>query len=505
MSSSYRSQDSTASDRTAGVSKFVVLVLLALVVAELLSAFETTMAIQMLYSPKPVFEGAEITSLGWIVTAFMLSGGMSVAFAGRLGDQFGRQRVLIVVILISLVGSVVSALAPNIGVLVAGRAIQGVAGAVLPLAFGIVRELLPTALHGLGIAVISTTALVAGASGMLVGGVILDHSTWHFIFWTSSVLALIAAVVVKVFVPFSRPDATGVDTRVDYLGGVVFGSSVAAVLYGITVGGRDSWTDTQSWGLIVGGVVGLAIWSWWELRIDYPMIQLRRFGNRKFALGMLATALLAAGPIGMSSIFIVAISRTPQSVPTADGSLLNLPVGLGMTATMAGLVGLVGAAVAFMCSPLIGRLASKSGARTTIAFGCVLSIVACCVIWINPGSAPITIAGFWIMSLGTGFTYSGMPTIIAESVTTPEVSAATGLNVVVRTVFQGVASAIVAVLLAINTIEVGGGATVMSRTGFNWVIGAMILMSLLAIVTVACVRPTRTSEQAHEELEGAVA
>lgn len=483
---------SSASTRS-GSDRWWIPLLITLIVAEMVSAFENTMAIQMLYAPKELFGGVPLTSLSWIVTAFMLTGATSVAFAGRLGDQFGRRRMLLTVLAISIVGSVISAVAPSLGVVILGRAVQGVSSAILPLAIGIVRESFPSHRHGLGIAFVSTTALTAGASGLLVGGIILDYTDWRYIFWFGAALAIAGLICAWVFVPYSSEESTDTDKRIDYLGGLLFAGGIAAVLYGITIAESAGWAAPRVLAFVCGGVVVLALWVWWELYITFPMIQLNRFRNRKFALGMLATALLGIGPIGMSTILIVAVTRTADVIPLQSGSSLDLPVGIGLSATKAGLIGLIGATIGFAASPIIGRIATRWGARATIFIGCVIAGSGFVVIWLNPSSLLVVILGLVLNSLGTGFTYSGMPTIITEAVTTEDVSAATGLNVVVRTTFQGAAATVLAVLLSINEIRVGGS-SFMSQVGFNWAIGAIVGTALLTMLVVVFVPNRRVAD-----------
>lgn len=451
-------------------------ILLALTVAETLAAFETASAAQLLYAPEALFGGVDLPTLSWIITAFMLSGAVSVAFAGRLGDQFGRKRILLIVIGFSVVGSVISAAAPNVAILIAGRALQGISASILPLSLGIVREAFPTARHGLGIAIVSTTALIAGALGMLASGIILDVANWELIFWISATLGILSAGLVNTFVPNSRPDSLAQDHRVDYLGGILFGAGISLVLYGVTIADARGWTSATVLLYLLAGISGLVLWVWREKTIDYPMINLARFKNKKFAAGMIATGLLALGPIGMLNVFVTAISRT-------DGALHDQAVGVGLSASVTGIIGAVGAGITFACSPIIGKIATRWGAKTSLIIGCCVEILGFGLILIGPTNTVLVLLGICVATIGTGFMYSGMPTIIAESVPDNEVSAATGLNAVVRTTFQGAAATVVAILMSINAVRLGDS-TVMSSQGLNWTVGAMIAVVITAMIVL---------------------
>ena len=458
------------------------LLIAVLVLAETVSAFETTMAVQLLYANNPFF-GTDISKLTWIVTAYMLVAAAATGVCGRLGDQFGRTRVLNVVLLVSVLGSVVSAVAPNLEILIVGRGLQGVSGAVLPLVIGLAREILPKEKITVGIAVVSASALIAGAAGMLVAGFILDHFAWRLIFWTAVLLAALAILAVRAFIPRSASDPAD-RGKVDYLGAVLFSGAVGTALFGVTRSSDWTWIDSRTLGFIGTGFVLLALWVLWELRVQHPMMEVRRFVNPKFAIGMLATVIIAFGVFGLSQVMPTAIMRTPTEIPVPGGSPIDLPVGLGLTATAAGLVGGLGALVGFILSPVPGRISRRYGAARTVILGSVVSIAAFwSVLYLHT-----TVGGFiaftLVSSLAVTFCYGALPTLIVECVPEEETSAAVGMQAVVRTTFQGVASSFSGVFLARGEIKVGDLAF-LSEDGLRITvvvaIGASVIGLLLAI------------------------
>ncbi|MSR97805.1 MFS transporter [Arthrobacter sp. BL-252-APC-1A] len=464
-------------------------ILSVLVFAEIVAAFETSMAVQLLYAPGDFFT-SDLSQLVWVITAYSLVAAMATGFVGRLGDQFGRRKVLVVILLLSAIGSVISALAPSFAVLVAGRALQGVSGAVLPLAIGVVRATFPQAKISMGIAVVSTSALLAGAAGMLGGGLFLDYATWHYIFWTAAVAATVAAALVHFGVAREPRDTLAAAGRIDYFGGLLFGAAIASVLYGLTLSKDRGWTDVAVLAFVVGGLAILALWIKWELRTEEPMVNVRMFRERKFALGMLATALIAIGPIGTMNILTVTIYRNPSSYLTADGTVMALPVGLGLSATMTGLLGFITAAAAFCISPLIGRISARFGARVGLMIGSLLTIAGLLIVCIAPGDLATVITGLVVVVLGTGFLYSGMPTVIVECVLPEQTSTATAINAVVRTAFQAVSASIVGLMLAFSPVVAGENAFV-SESGFYLSVGALIVTCILTIIVVFFIPPTR--------------
>lgn len=472
-------------------------VLLGLVVAEAVSAFETTMAYQLLYAQDPFF-GTDITKLSWIVTSYLLVAAAAAGVCGRLGDQFGRRKVTIIVLLISAIGSIVSALAPSVEVVIAGRALQGISGCILPLAIGIAREALPPRMVTLGISLIGTTALLAGSAGSIVGGIVLDFSTWPVIFYIGAALAAIACMVCVFAFPADTPGALA-GGKVDYLGASLFAIGIAVVLYGISNSGKWGFGDVRTMAFLGGGLLTLAIWATWELRVTNPMIDLRRFRNPKFSLTMLATAACAFGLFGFSAVLPVAIMRTPQALPTPEGGTIDLPVGLGLSATEAGLYGSIAALVGFACSPLVARISRKLGAARTVMIGCAIGIGAyLSLIVTHQALLPFVISLVALGAFGTGFAYAGLPTLLAECVPAAETSAATGIQAVVRTAFQGTASAVIGVLLALNAVQVGQ-ASFVSETGVNTTVFLGILAVAVALVLAYAASRFKGSMLDHSE------
>ncbi len=474
-------------------------VLAILVFAEVIAAFETSMAVQLLYTPGDFFT-TDLSQLVWVITSYSLVAALATGFVGRLGDQFGRRKVLVAILLLSAVGSVISALAPTFGVLVAGRALQGVSGAVLPLAIGMVRSTFPAAKISMGIAVVSTSALIAGAAGMLAGGLFLDYSTWHSIFWTAAIAATLAAIMVHFGIAREPRESLAAAGRIDYAGGLLFGAAIASTLYGLTLSKTHGWGDVLVLTYVIGGLVVLALWIKWELRIEEPMINVRMFGERKFALGMLATALIAIGPIGTMNILSVTIYRNPSSVMMTDGSELALPVGLGLSATMTGVLAFISAAAAFAISPLIGKISARYGARMGLMIGSLLTILGLVIICLAPSQIATVVTGLVVVIFGTGFLYSGMPTIIVECVLPEQTSTATAVNAVTRTTFQAVAASVVGLMLAFSPV-VAGENTFVSLSGFYLVVGALIATCVLTIVIVFFIPRTKALNAQESETQ----
>ncbi|WP_280760752.1 MFS transporter [Prescottella agglutinans] len=439
------------------------MIITVLVLVEIISAFETS----MVYGAIPTFIRefhSDAATVGWAVTAFLLVAAASAAVCGRLGDMYGRERVLVVLLAAAALGSFVSAIGDSIGSIIVGRAIQGVAGAILPLCIGLAREHLPAAKVPVAIAIISGSAVAAGSASLLVAGFMLDHASWHMIFVVAAVYAVMALLLVLFVLPW-RP-AVGTTQKVDYLGTIAFAPAIAAVLLGINKSGAWGWTDAKTLGLIVGGLIVLALWVRWELRVTDPIVNVRLFTDRKVALTMCATLAIAVGPMGISTMIIPMILQSPTTSA----------FGLGISPTNAGWLSFVGSLFGFVCTPLSGRITRAVGSRASMLLGTALFVASSAMMLVLHESVAGMVAMIITVSIGTAFAYTALPNLIVEAVPEGNTSEATGTNAVLRTGGQGIGTSIATMLLASSATAAGP-----TVTGLNMVGALMIVAGLLTI------------------------
>ena len=145
----------------------------------------------------------DASGVAWTVTAYLLAAAVCTPVFGRLGDMFGKRRLLVVALGIFVAGSVISALGTSLEVVVAGRVLQGAGGGIFPLCFGIIRDEFPREKVGSSIGLISATFGIGGGAGLILGGLITDHTSYHWIFWLGAISAALAAVFIELFVPES--------------------------------------------------------------------------------------------------------------------------------------------------------------------------------------------------------------------------------------------------------------------------------------------------------------
>lgn len=251
--------------------------------------------------------GVSQNSVTWVLTVYLLTASIATPILGRLGDMLGKERVLVWVLVGFGVGSVVAALSHSL-LLITGRAIQGAGGAILPLAFGIIRDEFPKEKVAQAIGLTSATFGIGGGAGLVLAGVITDALSYEWIFWVAAIVIALATVMPHLFVPESpvRSESTGID----WSGAALLSVGLASLLLGVSQGNSWGWSSTRVLGLFALATVVLAVWVRFEARHPEPLVDMRIMRRR----GVWTTNLvgLLVG-FGMFSSFIM----IPQFVQTS--------------------------------------------------------------------------------------------------------------------------------------------------------------------------------------------
>ena len=448
-------------------------VLGALLLAALAYALSQTMVAPALPHITREFDTQSSTS-AWVLTGYLLSASVCTPLAGKLGDLFGKGRVLTAVLAIFSVGSIVCATAGSIEQLIGGRLIQGVAGGVFPLAFGIINDELPAEKRAVGIGLVSATFGIGGGIGLPLSGVIVDHASMSLLFWIG-LMAVPAALAVWFLVP---PSPARERTSVDWRGAAVLSVGLVAVLLGITKANQWGWGSTQTLGIIIGGAAVLGFFARLQLRTRNPLVDMRVFVERP-VLATNGTGFLVGVAMFGSFLLVPAFAQTPES----SG------YGFGMSTTQAGLVMLPSAAMMLIAGPLGGKLGTRIGFRAVLALGAVLCALSFGILAAAHGHVWEFIASGILMGFGISFAFASMANLIVASVDPREVGIATGMNTVLRTIGGAFGSALVAALLSADTIP--GTAAIPTESAYTEAFAVSTIGATLALAAALAIPRVR--------------
>jgi EmrB/QacA subfamily drug resistance transporter len=443
-------------------------VFLSLLLAGLAFALSQTVVSPALPELQRQFD-ADPTSIAWILTGYLLFASVATPIVGKLGDLFGRGRVLTVVLLVFAVGSVVCALAGSLELLVTGRVIQGVGGGIFPLAFGIIRDTFPAERVSTAIGGISTTFGIGGGVGLVIAGPIVDTLGASWLFWLG-LLALPAAFAIWRYVPReeTRPDA-----RVDWLGAAMLSAALASLLYGLSKANTWGWGSAGFLALTLGGLAIGALWVWVETRVDQPLVDMRVLRRRPVLMTNI-TAVLVGFSMFASFLLIPQLAQTPE----------RFGYGFGATVTGAGLLMLPSTLVMLFAGPWAGRLALSHSSRLPLVIGTGVGALAFVLFAAAHETAWEIAVGGALLGIGIGFSFAAMANLVVESVPREEVGVATGINTIMRTVGGALGAQLVASLLTGKTIA---GTAVPAEAAYtdafilSGVAAALALLSALAI------------------------
>jgi EmrB/QacA subfamily drug resistance transporter len=414
---------------------------------------------------------ASLSTLEWTMNAFTLAFAAGITTAAAVGDRLGRRRIFAIGLIVFSIASAASALAPSAGLLIAARALQGLSAAmIMPLSLTILASAFPPERRGAIVGIWGGIGGLAVASGPLVGGAVTQGLDWHWIFWVNVPIGIVAALLARV----QLTESHGPATRLDLPAAALVSAGAVAIVWGLIRSGDVGWTNLQVVVSLIGGIVLVAAFLFWERAAQDPMLPLRLFTSRAFAAANLTGFLLAgsifAAAFLMSQYFQFALGYSPL------GTGLRL---LPWTATPLAI------------APLAGILSDRIGRRPVLITGMLLQGLG--LAWIaalasagasyGPFVVPLIVSG-----VGVSMALPIAPTAVLSAVAPRDMGKASGVNSTLQRFGAAFAIAIAAAVFSANGHL---GAPASFTAGFRPALVAIAGLSILGAVSAVAIGARR--------------
>jgi EmrB/QacA subfamily drug resistance transporter len=359
------------------------------------------------------------TGATWLLTGFLLSASVGTSIIGRLGDIYGKERLLLWTLLVLAAGTVLAGASQSLAMLIVARVIQGVAGGIFPLAFSIARDEFPQDKVAGSIGLMSSILGVGGGAGLVLGALIVEHLGWHWLFWIPLIVTLLAAWATWRYIPESPVRAPG---KVNWLAATLMSIGICAVLIGVAQTTVWGWGGAKTLGLLAFGAVFIVLWIAVEVRSDEPLVDMTMMRIRGVWTTNLAAFLLGAG---MYASFIV----FPQfaQLPTSTG------FGFGASAVVSSLYLLPCALTMGLLGAGAGRIARRFGSKYALVCGTAISALSFAFAALahhHPYQMLITTT---LLGIGIGLAFAALGNLIVQAVPPTQTGVASGMNTVMRT------------------------------------------------------------------------
>jgi MFS family permease len=453
-------------------------VLSILATAALAYSFMQTLVLPALPSFQEAF-GASPTQVAWIASAFFLSSSICIPVVGRLGDTHGKVRVLTLAMAVFGLATVAAALAPNLEVLIACRVVQGVGGAVFPLAFAIVSDELPAADVPFGIGVVSSIFGIGSGLGFVMSGVVLELLSWRWLFGLAALPAL-ATVLLLPRLPGSSGHS---GARPDWPGAALLSLGLLAMLVAVSEGNNWGWSSPEVLLGFAGGATVLVLWTRFERRAADPMVDLDVVGRPPMSVLNAATFLIG---YAMFAVFTVLPGFVAADPAVAGYGFAASPIAVGVFFLPMALAMLV-------AGPAAG--AARRPPLTVLRIGVAALTVALGLLAVARGEQWMIYAWMALVGVGSGSCLAVLGRLVVEAVPAGQSGVAGAVNTIARTIGGAVAGQAGAAMVTAFVLDSGVPAARGYTTAFA--VAAGCGLAALAVT----VRIERAPARARQPLE----
>ena len=421
----------------------------------------------------------------WVVTAYLLSASIFTPVMGRIGDILGKEHVMVATLLALSVGSVIAACAHTVTVLIIGRAVQGIGGGVMPLAFGIIRDEFPREKLASAIGTIAAMTAVGGGAGLIVAGPILEHLGLHWLFWIPFFMTTIAAVLTYFLVPESPERSPG---RISVSAALLLSAWLVALLVAVSEAPTWGWFATKTLALGGLGLVLLVVWVAVELQVNDPVVDMKMMRIPAVWTNNLVAFLFG---IGMYSVmaFLPEFVQTPRSAgygfsaSTVASGLFLIPLTVGM----------------FFVGLYSGKIADRFGSKAAVVVGSAVSGAGYVVLALAHAKAWEIYVASALLGVGLGLAFSAMSNLIVRAVPANQTGVASGMNANIRTIGGAVGAGVMSSIITSKMLTSGAPSESGYTHGFMFLAGCTVF-AVIAALFIPSTTPDHEQHLNHAEL-----
>ncbi|MRJ99900.1 MFS transporter [Aeromicrobium sp. S22] len=404
----------------------------------------------------------------WVLTSYLLAAAVATPLIGRIGDAVGKQRMLIVTLSMLAIGSVMAALAPTIGWMIVARAVQGIGGGVLPLAFGVIRDEISPARAGTAVGIVASLVSAAFGIGIVLAGPIVDVLGYTWLFWLPAISTGLAAIGTWFLIPESPVRMSG---RISVIPAVLLSAWLVLLLLALSKGNDLGWVSAPTLGMLAGAVVIFAAWIGSEHRATTPLIDVRLMRTRG-----VWTANVVALMTGLGTFASLGFLPQMLQTPTESG------YGFGASISESGLILLPSSFMGFVMGFVAPRMVRRFSARRVIFVGLVSNAVAYGAVALFHDQVWQVATWMFLQGVGSGCVVSSLAVVVLRSVPPEQTGAASGMNANIRLVGGSLGTAMMAGVITSRTGTGGFPLEAGYRDGFVVLAVALIVATGVALL-----------------------
>ncbi|GIH15613.1 MFS transporter [Rugosimonospora africana] len=381
------------------------------------------------------------STVTWIITAYLLSASIFTPILGRLGDRVGKDKVLFVALIALAVGLAISAIAPNIGIMLVGRVVQGFGGGIFPLAFGIVRDEVPRERVAGTVGILASLLAVGLGLGAVLAGPIVDVLDSRALFWLPMILVVTAAVASYFVIP---PSPTRSPGQFSWAASVLLGAWLILLLVPLSEASAWGWGSARVLGMFIAAGVLAVAWIVVEAKATSPLIDMRMMRIPAVWTTNLVSLLFGVAMYGMIG-FLPAFLQTP---PAAG-------YGFGASITEAGLLMLPMSVTMFGSGVVTPPLSHRVGAKKVLVVGTVITLASFVILVLAHTREWEILLAMAILGVGFGAAFATMSNVIVAAVPPHQTGVANGMNTNIRSIGGAIGAAVMASVVSAHALPSG--------------------------------------------------